>query len=151
MRLTILISRPIAAFGNPETVTRIAQYEMAFRMQMDATDAMDIRKEPEPVRAMYGSKPGEASFANNCLVARRLAERGCALHSALSLGMGFSRRRRQGGIEPGLQRSLPRSGSTDCRATRRPERARHARRHAGCLGRRIRHVLPCGKIAMAKP
>jgi hypothetical protein len=65
-----------ATFGNPETVTRIAQYEMAFRMQMDATDAMDIRKEPDSVRAQYGSKPGEASFANNCLVARRLAERG---------------------------------------------------------------------------
>jgi hypothetical protein len=65
-----------AAFGNPETVTRIAQYEMAFRMQMDATDAMDIRKEPDSVHTQYGSKPGEASFANNCLVARRLAERG---------------------------------------------------------------------------
>ena len=65
-----------ATFGNPETVTRIAQYEMAFRMQMDATDAMDIRKEPDSVHARYGSKPGEASFANNCLVARRLAERG---------------------------------------------------------------------------
>ncbi|PYX63743.1 MAG: sulfatase, partial [Acidobacteria bacterium] len=65
-----------AAFGNPETITRIAQYEMAFRMQMDATDAMDIHKEPDSVRAMYGSKPGESSFANNCLVARRLAERG---------------------------------------------------------------------------
>ena len=65
-----------AGFGNPETVTRIAQYEMAFRMQLDATDAMDIRKEPESVHARYGSKPGEASFANNCLVARRLAERG---------------------------------------------------------------------------
>lgn len=65
-----------ATFGNPETVTRIAQYEMAFRMQMDATDAMDIRKEPSSVHARYGSKPGEASFANNCLVARRLAERG---------------------------------------------------------------------------
>ena len=65
-----------AALGNPETVTRIAQYEMAFRMQMDATDAMDIRKEPDFVHAQYGSKPGEASFANNCLVARRLAERG---------------------------------------------------------------------------
>ena len=65
-----------AALGNPETVTRIAQYELSFRMQMDATDAMDIHKEPEQVRANYGSKPGEASFANNCLVARRLAERG---------------------------------------------------------------------------
>ena len=65
-----------AEFGNPETVTRIAQYEMSFRMQMDATDAMDIHKEPEKVRAQYGSKIGESSFANNCLVARRLAERG---------------------------------------------------------------------------
>lgn len=65
-----------AAFGNPETVTRVAQYEMSFRMQMDATDAMDIHKESEAVRARYGSKIGEASFANNCLVARRLAERG---------------------------------------------------------------------------
>jgi hypothetical protein len=65
-----------AEFGNPETLTRIAQYEMSFRMQMDATDAMDIRKEPESVRASYGSKLGESSFANNCLVARRLAERG---------------------------------------------------------------------------
>src|SRR5215470_14931964 len=41
-------------FGNPETLTRIAQYEMSFRMQMDATDAMDIRKEPESVRLSYG-------------------------------------------------------------------------------------------------
>ena len=65
-----------AEFGNPETLTRIAQYEMSFRMQMDATDAMDIHKEPDAVRAKYGSKIGESSFANNCLVARRLAERG---------------------------------------------------------------------------
>jgi len=63
-------------FGNPETVTRIAQYEMAFRMQMDASDAMDINKEPESVRAKYGCKPAKTEFANNCLVARRLAERG---------------------------------------------------------------------------
>ena len=65
-----------AEFNNPETVTRIAQYEMAFRMQMDATDAMDITKESESVRTKYGCKPVGAEFANNCLVARRLAERG---------------------------------------------------------------------------
>jgi hypothetical protein len=65
-----------AEFGNPETVTRIAQYEMAFRMQMDATDAMDISKESAATHTAYGAKPGEVSFANNCLVARRLAERG---------------------------------------------------------------------------
>lgn len=63
-------------FGDAETVTRVAQYEMAFRMQLSATDAMDIKLEPEAVRARYGAQVGEASFANNCLMARRLAERG---------------------------------------------------------------------------
>ena len=63
-------------FGDPETITRISQYEMAFRMQMDATDALDIHKESAATLAEYGCKPGEESFANNCLVARRLAERG---------------------------------------------------------------------------
>lgn len=63
-------------FGDPETVTRIAQYEMAFRMQIHATDAFDLRQEPESVHRMYGTRPGEESFANNCLLARRLAERG---------------------------------------------------------------------------
>lgn len=63
-------------YGDPETNTRIAQYEMAFRMQVEATDAMDIRRESEATRLRYGVSPGKASFANNCLVARRLAERG---------------------------------------------------------------------------
>ena len=65
-----------AEFGNPETITRIAQYEMAFRMQMEASDVFDIQKEPASTLAAYGCKPGQESFANNCLVARRLAERG---------------------------------------------------------------------------
>jgi hypothetical protein len=65
-----------ATFGNPETITRIAQYEMAFRMQLGASDAMDIHREPAAVQERYGAKPGAVSFANNCLVARRLAERG---------------------------------------------------------------------------
>lgn len=62
--------------GDPETVTRIAQYEMAYRMQIHASDAFDIKQEPEAVHKMYGTKPGQESFANNCLLARRLAERG---------------------------------------------------------------------------
>jgi uncharacterized protein (DUF1501 family) len=62
-------------FGNPETLTRIAQYEMAFRMQLEASDAMNIGLESESILDKYGAKFGEASFANNCLVARRLAER----------------------------------------------------------------------------
>ncbi|MCA9138679.1 MAG: DUF1501 domain-containing protein [Planctomycetales bacterium] len=63
------------AFGDPETLTRIAQYEMAFRMQTAVPDAMNINEEPKEVHESYGTKPGEESFANNCLLARRLAER----------------------------------------------------------------------------
>lgn len=62
--------------GDPETVTRIAQYEMAYRMQASATDAFDIKQESAATHAMYGTEPGKESFANNCLLARRLAERG---------------------------------------------------------------------------
>jgi hypothetical protein len=63
-------------YGDPETLTRMAQYELAYRMQVSVPDAFDISREPESIRNLYGSKPGEASFANNCLLARRLVERG---------------------------------------------------------------------------
>ncbi len=61
---------------DPEVLTRIAQYEMAFRMQTSVPDAMDIGREPEYIHTLYGTEPGETSFANNCLLARRLVERG---------------------------------------------------------------------------
>ncbi len=63
-------------FGNPETLTRIAQYEMAYRMQSAVPEVMDISNEPANVLEMYGAEPGKESFANNCLLARRLAEEG---------------------------------------------------------------------------
>ena len=63
-------------FGDPETVTRIAQYELVYRMQISVPEVFDISKEPKDIHEMYGTKPGEASFANNCLLARRLVERG---------------------------------------------------------------------------
>ncbi|WP_031497700.1 DUF1501 domain-containing protein [Bryobacter aggregatus] len=61
---------------DPEIQTRIAQYEMAFRMQASVPDLMDMSKEPASVLEMYGAKPGDGSFASNCLLARRLAEKG---------------------------------------------------------------------------
>lgn len=64
------------AFGDPETVTRIEQYELAYRMQASVPETFDIAKEPQHVLDLYGAKPGEGSFANNCLLARRLVERG---------------------------------------------------------------------------
>ena len=64
------------ATQDPEILTRIAQYEMAFRMQSSVPDLVDMSKEPASVLEMYGAKPGDGSFASNCLLARRLAERG---------------------------------------------------------------------------
>ncbi|MEN9734620.1 MAG: hypothetical protein RLZ45_2615, partial [Verrucomicrobiota bacterium] len=61
---------------DPEIATRIAAYEMAYRMQTSVPDVMDISKEPPRYQEMYGTTPGRASFANNCLLARRLVERG---------------------------------------------------------------------------
>ena len=62
--------------GDPETITRISQYELAYRMQVSASDAFDLTKESAETQALYGTQPGKESFANNCLLARRLAERG---------------------------------------------------------------------------
>jgi len=64
------------AVHDPEITTRISQYEMAFRMQASVPDLMDISKEPQQILDLYGAKPGDGSFASNCLLARRLAERG---------------------------------------------------------------------------
>jgi hypothetical protein len=62
--------------ADPEILTRISQYEMAFRMQSSVPGLMDMSGEPARVLDDYGAKPGDGSFASNCLLARRLAERG---------------------------------------------------------------------------
>jgi uncharacterized protein (DUF1501 family) len=62
--------------GDPEIATRIASYEMAYRMQTSVPDLMDLSDEPAAVHERYGAEPGRPSFANNCLLARRLLERG---------------------------------------------------------------------------
>lgn len=61
---------------DPEIATRIAAYEMAFRMQTSVPELVDVSDEPQHILDMYGAKPGDGSFASNCLLARRLAERG---------------------------------------------------------------------------
>lgn len=62
--------------GDPEIATRIGSFEMAYRMQTSAPDAMDLGKETPETLALYGAEPGKTSFANCCLLARRLVERG---------------------------------------------------------------------------
>jgi hypothetical protein len=64
------------AVKDPEILTRIAQYEMAARMQTSVPDLVDMSKEPKHILDMYGARPGDGSFASDCLLARRLAERG---------------------------------------------------------------------------
>ncbi len=75
--------------GSPETATRIAQYELAFRMQASVPEVMDISKEPQALLDAYGAKPGDASFANNCLLARRLVEQGVRYVQLFDWGWDF--------------------------------------------------------------
>ncbi len=66
----------LAEVGDPEIATRINSFEMAFRMQSSAPDLMDLSREPDRVLRLYGAERGKSSFANTCILARRLVERG---------------------------------------------------------------------------
>jgi hypothetical protein len=74
--LSALNARRLGIIGDPEIAARISAFEMAFRMQASAPELMDIASEPRHVLDMYGAEPGRPSFANNCLLARRLVEKG---------------------------------------------------------------------------
>lgn len=63
-------------FGDPEILARINQYEMAYRMQIEVPEVMNINDEPEYIHELYGTKPGQEAFSNNCLLARKLVEKG---------------------------------------------------------------------------
>ena len=76
-------------FAHPETLTRIAQYELAYRMQASVPEVMDIKKESKATLESYGAVPGESSFANNCLLARRLAEKGVRFVQLFDWGWDF--------------------------------------------------------------
>jgi len=71
-----LNEKHLGVIGDPEIATRINSYEMAYRMQTSAPELMDISREPKHILEMYGVEPGKPSFAMNCLLARRLIERG---------------------------------------------------------------------------
>jgi uncharacterized protein DUF1501 len=74
--LARLNQRRLSAIGDPEIATRINSFELAYRMQTSAPELMDISAESKETLALYGAEPGKASYANNCLLARRLVERG---------------------------------------------------------------------------
>jgi hypothetical protein len=74
--ITALNQARLKQVQDPEIATRIAQYEMAFKMQSSVPELIDMRNEPQRVLDAYGARPGDGSYASNCLLARRLAERG---------------------------------------------------------------------------
>lgn len=89
--------------GDPETRTRIAQFELAYRMQMSVPEVMDITRETEATLDDYGAEPGESSFANNCLLARRLAEQGVRFVQLFDWGWDFHGTKADTGLGDGLR------------------------------------------------
>jgi hypothetical protein len=75
--------------GHPETTTRIAQFELAYRMQVSVPEVMDITRETKETLEAYGAQPGGASFGNNCLLARRLVEQGVRYVQLFDWGWDF--------------------------------------------------------------
>jgi len=88
--------------GHPETRTRIAQYELAFRMQMSVPEVMDLGAEPQYVLDDYGAEPGGSSLANNCLLARRLIESGVRYVQLFDWGWDFHGTEDNTGLRKGL-------------------------------------------------
>ena len=126
--------------GDPEISARISQYEMAFRMQTSVPELTDLSGEPDHIFQLYGEdarKPG--TFASNCLLARRLAERGVRFHPGLPPGLGSTREaaHRPPQAVQGHRPGLGRAGAG-------PEAEGNAGGHAGGLGRRVRadRLLP---------
>ncbi len=92
----------VETLGNPETRTRIAQYELAYRMQVSVPEVMDIQDETQQTIEAYGAKPGEASFSNNCLLARRLVEQGTRFVQLFDWGWDFHGTNPNEGLTDGL-------------------------------------------------
>lgn len=88
--------------ADPETLTRIAQYELAYRMQTAVPEVMDISREPKHVLDAYGAQPGTASLANNCLLARRLVEQGVRFVQLFDWGWDFHGTSADSGLTDGL-------------------------------------------------
>jgi hypothetical protein len=86
------------AVDDPEIATRIAQYEMAFRMQTSVPDLVDFSDEPQHIRDLYGTQGADGTFASNCLLARRLAERGVRFIQLYHRGWDH-----HGGIREGMK------------------------------------------------
>ena len=97
------------ALGHQETQTRIAQYELAFRMQASVPEVMDISRESKQTLEDYGAVPGESSFANNCLLARRLLEQDVRFVHLFDWGWDFHGTNGNEDIRDGLTQKMQRT------------------------------------------
>lgn len=102
------------ATGDPEIGTRMNSFEMAYKMQTSAPELMDISKEPKYIHEMYGTEPGKVAFSNNCLLARRLIERGSRFVQLYHRGWD------QHGTAPKTDIVLPEGLPNQCKETDRP-------------------------------
>ena len=93
-----------ASVSDPEIATRIAQYELAFRMQTSVPELMDVKDEPEHVFEAYGTKGGDGTFAANCLLARRLAEARRRAARLLTAGRGSPTNLNRNRVRPASRR-----------------------------------------------
>jgi hypothetical protein len=91
------------AYGDPEILARINQYEMAYRMQIEVPEVMNINDEPASIHELYGTKPGEESLANNCLLARKLVEKGVRFVQLYDWGWDTHGTSHDGSIDMGLR------------------------------------------------
>lgn len=90
-------------YGDPEILARINQYEMAYRMQIEVPEVMNINDEPAHIQELYGTEPGVESFANNCLLARKLVEKGVRFIQLYDWGWDTHGTDHDGSIDMGLR------------------------------------------------
>ncbi len=131
--------------GDPETVTRIAQYEMAYRMQLAASDALDLKQETRETLEMYGAEPGAESLANNCLLARRLIERDVRFIQLFDWGWDAHGASASEALDSGFKKKCEEADKPIAALVTDLARLGLARRHAGDLGGRIRPHAHAGK------
>ena len=131
---------------DPEIESRIAQYEMAYRMQSSVPEVTDLSKEPDSIFELYGPdsrKPG--TFAANCLLARRLAERGVRFIQLYHQGWD-----QHDNLPAGINVQARETDQASAALDQGPQATRHVGGHSGHLGRRIRpHLLFARQIDQA--
>ena len=128
----------LEAVGDPEIVTRIAQYELAYRMQTSVPEVMDIAKETKETHEMYGVKPGQKAFANNCLLARRLVESGVRFVQLYHWGWDSHGESQAGDLRYGLVERCKETDQPIAALIKDLKQRGLLDTHAGRLGRRVR-------------